>query len=624
MRNALRPICSLAPIIFFGLLGCQENSKTTEKSTETESPSPKSKEDARPPQTPSPHGWTGKDDPRNDGWESEAFAASAQNILKGIATSLIDREAAPPNGLVPTVRFQDRGAAANKREMIPLGSLAISSDPRGGADTSDQITVDGTALLAELRKRFLPPSVSKGRAKFKIVGVERPQKPKGEISTSVVMESFGTAETQLAEHHARFKMGWSRSIETDSPVLTSIELLTHEIATRSSAETLFSDCTVSALSETACFESQFLHGMSDWHRRIAPRYAIDLWGVLGLATGDVNGDGLEDLYVCESRAVPNRLLLQQSDGTLKDASKSWGVAWLEAAQSALLVDFDNDGDQDLAVATIGSVVLASNEGDHFKVRAALPMPQQITHLAATDYDQDGRLDLYAAAYSRNRSLETTEISLNVANDYLDANNGAPNALFRNQIQESNWTFENVTVEAGLDANNRRLSFSASWEDYDNDGDLDLYVANDFGRNNLYRNDGQTEGKPQFTDVASSLGTEDGAFGMSVSWGDYDRNGWMDAYVANMWSAAGKRITTQDRFKPGISEEERAHFLRFARGNTLLRNSANGSKFEDVSERAGVTMGRWAWSSPFLDINNDGWEDILVANGYITGGGSGDL
>ena len=110
--------------------------------------------------------------------------------------------------------------------------------------------------------------------------------------------------------------------------------------------------------------------------------------------------------------------------------------------------------------------------------------------------------------------------------------------------------------------------------------------------------------------------------MSVSWGDANRDGRMDLYVGNMFSAAGGRIARQSAFSPSSTDEERDALLRFARGNTLLMQQEGG--FADQSLSAGVTMGRWAWSSLFADINNDGWEDLLVANGYITTPDSGDL
>lgn len=203
--------------------------------------------------------------------------------------------------------------------------------------------------------------------------------------------------------------------------------------------------------------------------------------------------------------------------------------------------------------------------------------------------------------------------------YHDANNGCPNVLWRNK---GDWNFEDVTERVGLGVNNRRFSFAAGWEDFDNDGDLDLYVANDYGRNNFYRNEG-TESSPQFRDVAAALGVEDTSAGMSTSWGDVNRDGWMDLYISNMFSSAGNRITFQEQFKPGTASTVRDDYRRMARGNTLFQADGKGG-FEDVSESAAVTMGRWAWGSQFVDLNNDGWEDLLVANGFITTEDSGDL
>ena len=95
------------------------------------------------------------------------------------------------------------------------------------------------------------------------------------------------------------------------------------------------------------------------------------------------------------------------------------------------------------------------------------------------------------------------------------------------------------------------------------------------------------------------------------------------YVSNMFSSAGNRIAYQRQFQENADTETRAAFQRHARGNSLFLNSGDGS-FRDVSVSAGVTMGRWAWGSRFVDINNDGWEDLFVANGFITQTDPGDL
>ena len=111
--------------------------------------------------------------------------------------------------------------------------------------------------------------------------------------------------------------------------------------------------------------------------------------------------------------------------------------------------------------------------------------------------------------------------------------------------------------------------------------------------------------------------------MSADWGDFNNDGLMDLYVGNMFSGAGNRITFQDRFMSGSSADLIEDFRYSARGNTLFRQNGAAS-FDDVSISAGVTMGRWSWSSLFADINNDGWQDLIVTNGHVTGVESDDL
>ena len=111
--------------------------------------------------------------------------------------------------------------------------------------------------------------------------------------------------------------------------------------------------------------------------------------------------------------------------------------------------------------------------------------------------------------------------------------------------------------------------------------------------------------------------------MSATFSDFDHNGRMDLYVSNMFSAAGNRITTQPQFKTHLPDAQKRRFQYLARGNSLFRNVADET-FEDVSESHGVTIGRWSWGSLFADIDNNGWDDLLVANGYVTGESVDDL
>jgi len=394
--------------------------------------------------------------------------------------------------------------------------------------------------------------------------------------------------------------------EQPYPLLESIQVEQYEeVALQAAAGRLFADCTQAALGESPCYPQQIARSQAYWARRIQIEIGIGMIGYHGVAIGDVNGDGLEDLYCSLAGGMPNLLLIHQPDGTLVEKGAESGVDFLDQTSSVLFVDVENDGDQDLVLSFRTRISVMTNDGQgNFSPHTT--MPTVSTHsLAAADYDNDGLIDIFVCRYGT---------GINPV-PYHDANNGQPNSLFRNL---GDGRFVDVTTEAGLDQNNRRFSFAAAWEDYDNDGDQDLYIANDHGRNNLYRND-----QGRFTDVAAAVGVEDVSAGMSASWGDYNRDGYMDLYVSNMFSSAGNRITYQRQFKTSAPEESRQHFQRHARGNSLFAGGPAGT-FTDESLEAGVTMGRWAWDSKFADINNDGRDDLLVANGEVTNEDTGDL
>ncbi len=568
------------------------------------------------------------DDPERDGWDTEVMAGAAQGQLDLVGELLI---AGDPTRAVKAIRellTEDDALGP----LVPAPLERVFKDGLATVERSNREprwSKPAGGLVGALAGAGPGPGEQKGaRFKFKILRVLPAETGEGFVTHQYFSINWRTAET-VVEQYATWVVHWQQ--RGDAPPLIQRVGVGKFEQTRTSSvagRSLFADCTESVLGANASYREQLLFGLNHWLARIPYRAPLNFSGSPGLALGDVNGDGLDDLYLCQEPGLPNRLYLQNRDGTLRDVSAEWGVDWLEDSRSALLLDFDNDGDQDLAVAVYGGVVLASNEeGVGFRLRAVLPTSRSTTSLSAADFDRDGRLDLYVCAYAPD-GLLTDPVGAQVGAlpnrfVYHDSNGGAANSLFHNRTRAPGaWEFADVTNEVGLELNNRRWSFAAAWEDFDNDGDQDLYVANDFGRNNLYRNDSRS-GAPAFVDVAAESGVEDSASGMSASWGDCDRDGRMDVYVSNMFSAAGSRITAQRKFKPGVSESLRRRFQHFARGNTLLRNVGEQG-FGDVSVPAGVTMGRWAWGSNFADLNNDGWEDLVVANGNVTADDDGDL
>ena len=404
---------------------------------------------------------------------------------------------------------------------------------------------------------------------------------------------------------AAYRVGLWRQRWQDGRVTNWAPIEEHVTSAR---EPLFADITGYAFAGVASFRDQLRLGIPAWRGRLDVTSGIDVHGANGIAAGDIDADGWDELYVCQPGGLPNRLYKNRGDGTFADITAEAGVGILDATASALFVDFRNIGRQDLVVLRPAGPILFLNQGNNRFVRrddafAFEHAPEgSFTGMAAADYDRDGRVDLYLCTYAFFRSQGDYRYPV----PFYDARNGPPNYLFRNTLAaDGAGRFVDVTKSTGLSHHNNRYSFAPAWCDYDGDGWPDVFVANDFGRKNLYRNQG---GK--FTDVAAEAGVEDLGQGMSASWFDYDGDGRPDLYVSNMWTDAGQRVIAQGKFQ---SPEM---YLRHTKGNSLFRNRGDGT-FEDTGAAEGVEVGRWAWSSDGIDFDNDGTPEILVTAGMLT-------
>ena len=381
---------------------------------------------------------------------------------------------------------------------------------------------------------------------------------------------------------------------------------------------MFIDVTSQTLGRAESYTNQMLRGSDYWRTVLDGACGIDVYGNNGVAAGDFDNDGFDDLYVCQPSGLPNRLYRNRGDGTLEDVTERSGVGVLDNTACALFADFENKGRQDLLVVCGSGPLLFLNQGDGtFSIKRdafkfARPPLGTFTHAAIADYDRDGRLDIYFCLYSYYLGLDQYHYPA----PYFDARNGPPNFLLHN---EGNATFVDRTEAAGLNAENDRYSFACAWGASATNGLPDLYVANDFGRSNLYRNNGDGT----FKAVSDEARIDEPGAGMSACWSDFDNDGQQDVYVADMWSSAGQRVSSQKRFHEKAPEEIRALYRQHARGNALYRNLGNG-RFQNISQKAGVAMGRWAWSTDFWDFDHDGFPDLYVANGYISAPERNDL
>jgi hypothetical protein len=311
----------------------------------------------------------------------------------------------------------------------------------------------------------------------------------------------------------------------------------------------------------------------------------------------VNGWRIEDGRIVEHGR--NALYHGRPDGTFEDVTDQAGVAgdghW---GAGAFAADYDGDGWCDILVTNFGPNILYRNLGNgHFENVAAkvgIESPGWNTGAAFFDADGDGDLDLYIAAYiqasqedvlSAKRTLSWKGVDMVAFGPF--GLKGAPDHFFRND----GGRFVDATTAAGLSDRALAFGFAVRAADVDDDGDVDLYVANDSDPNYLYRN----EGDGTFKEVATWAGCgldEKGAAqaGMGLVWGDLTNDGRPDVFVTN------------------FAEDF----------NTLYAGTGDGL-FEDVSRATGIgpmTYTPMSWGAAGADLDNDGDLDLVIANGHI--------
>ena len=338
----------------------------------------------------------------------------------------------------------------------------------------------------------------------------------------------------------------------------------------------------------------------------------------GVVVFDYNGDGWQDAYITATPDIAglategddeNALFRNNGDGTFTNVAADAGVTDAEGrGNGGCAADYDNDGDQDLFVANWGASRLYRNEGDgrftDVAESAGLADPDDSYRsmgCAWGDYDRDGWLDFIVVRHidESNPDAFTQRVY------YLDVR---PLALFHN---DGDGTFTEATHllgatpspsrEAGAFGRVWGAGFQPAWVDYDNDGDLDLYVVNDFGEyvhpNVLWRNDGPRASSAgggmewAFTDVSHESGTGIAMFGMGVAVSDYNSDGYLDMFITNIAD------------------------------NVLLTNDG-GDTFRDTASDMDLAYGefrrqqRVSWGTVFFDYDNDGYEDLYVASGFL--------
>jgi len=314
-----------------------------------------------------------------------------------------------------------------------------------------------------------------------------------------------------------------------------------------------------------------------------------------VSVADVNNDGWPDLYFTSSRfGTANALYINQKDGTFRDVAAAAGVGAVNRAgegvsMGAVWGDYDNDGFEDLLVYKWGYPQLFHNLGngqfEDVTAQSGLRTWMNSNGAVWLDFDRDGLLDLYITGYFRSDidfwHLKTTRI---MQSSWEFASNGGKNLLFKNL---GHGHFKDVTDSLGVGST--RWTLAATAADFNDDGWPDLYLANDYGPEELFLN---REGK-RFELARAGL-EDDSKSGMAVAVGDVYNRGEHDVFVTN------------------ISEKG---FL-FQGNNLRLNFLQQLGRFDEVATGVVADAG-WAWGAQFGDLNNDGLLDLVVANGFIS-------
>lgn len=517
--------------------------------------------------------------PGNDEFPEEKAAAALVQALQNALFSTTPQELALNGNFASPLASSFRNIAPDLQEAV------FSPEPVGSFLQNWRVWVES---LGKIRRAHFYPL------------------PGNEVRFEIASERDGKLFYRVGKWQISWKDG---KVESFTP-------LEEHIA--SSAKPLFRDVTAAAFEKSSSFTEQLSRGIPYWRSRLDPASGIDIYGSNGIAVGDIDNDGFDEIYVCQPGGLPNRLYKFDSQSQLIDITETWSAGILDDTSSALFVDLRNTGRQDLVVLRSTGPLLFLNEGNRFQLRDdafrfGTRPAGAFTGMAAADFDRDGKLDLYLCCYVYFQS----EAQYTYATPYHDAQNGPPNFLFRNKLNaDGSGFFDDCTEETGMNENNNRFSFAPAWCDFNDDGWPDLYVANDFGRKNLYVNH-----NGHFRDRAAEAGVQDIGPGMSAAWFDYDHDGQPDLYVANMWTASGQRVVADPNFAPAKVAPDA--YRRHTMGNSLYRNRGDGT-FDNCSEQEHVHFGRWAWSSGGHDLDNDGHAEIFATCGMLTNASESDL
>ncbi len=343
----------------------------------------------------------------------------------------------------------------------------------------------------------------------------------------------------------------------------------------------------------------------------------------GVAAGDVNNDGLTDLYFTANHPAGNKLYLNKGNFSFEDVTASAGVAgnndW---STGATMADVNGDGFLDIYVCAVGNQFglkganeLFINKGDG----SFIPMAKACginfsglgTQAAFFDYDHDGDLDLYLLNHSKKPHSNVVDASNRNKYDSI-----AGDKLYRQDRINGQIAFTDVSSLAGIYQSNLGYGLGLAIADFNNDGWEDIYVGNDFHENDYYY---LNNGNGSFTESGAGHFRHYSRFSMGNDAADYNNDGMLDLITVDMLPPDEKTLKTYGsdenpnnyKVKLGINGYQN----QYSR-NCLQRNNGNGESFSETALLSGVQATDWSWCPLFADFDNDGNKDLFVSSGIV--------